>query len=320
MKRVNIYITEDTDKKIDTLSELFQVNRSEIMRRALSEFSSKHEDELNDFVSDLDEIEQEVPDGRNRTEFIRECRDNPEFFIENCIRINTMDNGISPFQLYKYQKQLLFKVDTFKRIIMNTSRQIGLSSLMAAHMLHHVMFNEDKTAVCVMPTQSQASHFITQLGLMVHSLPQFMKEGLIQSSNKKSIIFSNGSRIMGVPATPDSIRGFTIDYMFIDLFSHIPRTVADSFREAIFPTILSRKNYKLVVASTPNGMNHFFKMWADAISNYNSFHAIKLPYHLIESRDEKWALDQKMAIGDTAFGREFNCEFHNDQKGDLYAI
>lgn len=320
MKRINIYITEDTDRDIDNLSELLQVNRSEIMRKALAEFSDKHASDLDSFIEGLEDLGLELPESNSRDHFLLECNNNPEFFIENCLKINTVDEGISPFMLHKHQKQLLFKLDTYEKIIMNTSRQLGISALITGYILHYMMFNSNKNAVVVAPTQQQASEYVSRMKDMISRLPDFIKNDLVESITKTKIVLTNGSQLHTAPATSSSVRGMTINYLFIDNFAYIPRSQADDFIASIFPTILSGKNSKLVVSSTPSNINHFYKMWTDAISNYNSFQAIKLPWYLMENRDVEWEVNQKINLGEKTFGREFNCEFDYAMKGDLYGV
>jgi hypothetical protein len=320
MKRINIYITEDTDQDIDNLSELLQVNRSEIMRKAITEFSDKHASELDSFIEGLEDLSIELPENNNRGHFLVECENNPEFFIENCLKINTIDEGISPFTLYKHQKHLLFKLDNYEKIVMNTSRQLGLSTLMTGYMLHYMIFNQHKNVVVVSPKQSQASEYVTQMRDMIERLPDFMKANLLSSVTKTRISFKNGSTFIASSASVGGCRGMSINYLFVDNFAHIPRSQADEFIASIFPVITSNINSKIVVASTPDKPNHFYKMWTDAISNYNSFQAIKLPWYLMETRDDEWEINQKISLGEKTFGREFNCEFNYEMKGDLYAV
>lgn len=327
MKRINIYITEDTDKNIDSLSEIFSESRSEVIRKAIAEYSDKHQHALDNFITDIDDLSDKSSKNNDEWEIeeLSKCQ-NIEYFLTNYVKINTPDEGVVKFNPYKYQISLSEIYSMYRRVIVNKCRNSGVTTLSIAYMVHYTLTNPDKVIAIVSNTHSNATEILSKIKEMVLNLPDFIKTHLGVDNlqkikwNKSSVRFANGSSIITSGATVDAMRGRAISFLYLDNFAFVPKNIADEFIKAVFPTVLSSKHSRLVIASTPNGPNHFYKIWTDSISDYLDFHPIAINYRMLNSDLQKRVLEQKKIIGVEAFYQEYECGFNTNHRGVLDVV
>ena len=81
--------------------------------------------------------------------------------------------------------------------------------------------------------------------------------------NRGSLELENGKDI-GKLYICECCPRHVVQYLILDEFAFVPNHVADSFFASVYPTITSGKNTKVIIVSTPHGMNHFYRMWHDA--------------------------------------------------------
>lgn len=313
MKRVNIYIKEDEDKTIDHLTEILDSNRSEIIRLAVREFAEHRQTDIDNFLEGLvdDEDLIALEDNRineERFEFIKKCMDEPIFFAENAIACPTVDLGLTNIKLYNLQKEILSELNHRKRVIINKSRQMGGTLLQLINVAHYILFNQDKTVVLMSNKHTNAIEMLRNLKDMLDTLPAFMQPKLT-IKNKTCIQLDNGCIIRASACTVDALRGMTISYLLIDEAAFIKREIFDEFMMSVMPVLMATKSTIFHIASTPNGPNHFMKLFGDAICNYINFYGIEVPWNLIPGRDENWKEDIIDAIGLERFQQEYECKF-----------
>lgn len=320
MKRINIYITEDTDKQIDSLSEIFQVNRSEIIRQAIEQFAEDHSSDIADFVDGLELSPDEQAKTENTSDLLK-CMNSPEHFMENAVHIITKDRGVQPLHLYEFQKQLTFKLENYNKLIINGSRQAGISTILCAYILHYCLAHPNTNTLLASHKLAASVELLFKIEQMHNKLPTYIKNTFRCISNTKRYIeFSNGSRIYANSiASPDSIKMIDFDFVFLDEFAYAPVANVYEFMKIIDKISDTNPNLKLIIASTPNGINYFFKLWADAITNFNGYHAIKIPWTLLPGRDGEWKRQSIQLMGLERFLQEYECSFYEGMKGDLYA-
>lgn len=320
MKRINIYITEDTDKQIDSLSEIFQVNRSEIIRQAIVQFAEAHTTDIEEFIEGLELSPDDNLKTENNSEFVK-CTNSPEYFMENAVNIITKDRGLQQFKLYGFQKQLVFKLENYNKLILNSSRQAGISTLLCSYILHYCLTHPNTNTLLTSYKLAASMELLFKIEQIHGKLPAYIKEKFKCISNTKRYIeFSNGSRIYAnTIASPDSIKLSEFDFVVLDEFAHASTTNIQEYMTVIDKMVESNPNLKLIISSTPNGINYFFKLWADAITNFNSYHAIKIPWTLIPGRNNEWKQQEIKNIGYERFLQEYECSFYEGIKGDLYA-
>ena len=92
-----------------------------------------------------------------------------------------------------------------------------------------------------------------------------------------------------------------------DEFAHLPPNLAEEFIASVFPTISSSQESKLVLVSTPNGMNQFYKLWIDAEKGRNGFVPCQGTWKENPLRNQKWADEQLTILGKTMYFQEIEC-------------
>jgi len=195
-------------------------------------------------------------------EYIR-CKIDIHYFAEKYCRIKTEDGSIQNIKLREYQKEILDLYTKNRFSILMGSRQIGKTINAAITMLHYVTFNNDKNIMIVANIASTTVEIIDKIKSIYQQLPFFLKVGL-KNWNQRTIIFENGCRIKSAARSKTPAIGFTIDFLYLDEFAHIPSNIIEPYYTAVFPVVSAIENSKIVITSTPNGMNLFYKLLIDA--------------------------------------------------------
>lgn len=247
---------------------------------------------------------------------LAKCAIDPIYFIRNYVYINTKDKGMQLFDLYGFQEELIGKFDDNRFNIVKFPRQCGKSATTRAFILWYAIFNEDKVVAILANKLNLAQEQLQQLRDSYIALPYWMQPG-VKQWNKRGIQFSHGTRVVCAATSPDGIRGMSINLLYLDEFAFVKSHIADEFIASVFPTISSGKTTKVIITSTPNGMNHFFRMWEDGHfpeetpdENDNGYVKSEIPWNAPGlNRDEAWARDEMKKIGEIRFNQEYKCEF-----------
>jgi phage terminase large subunit-like protein len=200
-----------------------------------------------------------------QVEEVMKCLEDPKYFIEKYLKIVTIDKGLVPFEMYDFQRKM---VDTFheKRFtICKLPRQSGKSTIIVSYLLHYVLFNENVNVAILANKSSTARDLLGRLQLAYEHLPKWMQQGVL-NWNKGSLELENGSRIVAASTSSSAVRGSTFNIIFLDEFAFVPTNIAEEFFSSVYPTITSGKSSKVMIVSTPHGMNMFYKMWMDAVN------------------------------------------------------
>jgi len=195
-------------------------------------------------------------------EYIK-CKLDIHYFAEKYCKIKTEDGSIQNIKLRDYQKKILDLYTASRFSILMGSRQIGKTINAAIAMLHYVTFNNDKNIMIVANIASTTIEIIDKIKAIYQNLPFFLKTGL-KNWNQRTIIFENGCRIKSAARSKTPAIGFTIDFLYLDEFAHIPSNIIEPYYTAVFPVVSAVENSKIVITSTPNGMNLFHRLLTDA--------------------------------------------------------
>lgn len=240
-------------------------------------------------------------------EYIK-CSKDPKYFIEKYIQIVSLDKGLVPFSLWDFQKRM---VDTFhdnRFSICKLPRQSGKSTTILAYLLHCVLFQSDINIAILANKGSLARELLGRLQLAYEHLPAWLQQG-IKVWNKGNIELENNSKIIAAATSSSAVRGGSYNIIFLDEFAHVPSHFALSFFNSVYPTISSGKNTKVLIVSTPNGMNLFYKMWVDAIEKRSNYSPVEINWNDIPGRDDKWKADTIANTSPEQFEQEFECVF-----------
>lgn len=178
----------------------------------------------------------------------------------------------------------------------------------AGFFLWYVLFHDNKVCAIMANKAPTAQEILGRVKLMYENLPLWIQQGIIEW-NKRSITLENGSRILAAATSSSAIRGYSLSLVFLDEFAHVPNNIAEEFFTSIYPTISSGKHTKILIASTPNGMNHYYKFWTEAENKANDFVPVFYKWDRMPGRDEVWLKEQERALGGMKFRQEVLCEF-----------
>ena len=245
---------------------------------------------------------------KKQIEELQKCMNNPVYFIENYIKIVTLDKGLVPFEMYNFQKEM---VDTFhdnRFVICKLPRQSGKSTTIVSYLMHYVMFNDNVNVAILANKSSTARDILGRLQLAYENLPKWMQQGVL-NWNKGSLELENNSRIIAASTSSSAIRGGSFNVIFLDEFAFVPNNIAEQFFSSVYPTISSGKSSKVMIVSTPHGMNMYYKLWNDSVNGNNSFKNIEVHWSEIPGRDEKWKEETIKNTSEAQFRTEFECEF-----------
>lgn len=242
---------------------------------------------------------------------ILKCSEDPLYFCENYVYINSKDDGIIKFPVREYQKDLISLFHNEKMSIVVAGRQLGKSLCSLSYMLWYALFNQDKTVAILANKLELAKEQLENLKSIYTHLPEWMQPG-VESWAKTRIKFSNGTKIMCAATSPDGIRGMAINLLYLDEFAFVPSHIAERFIASVFPTISSGKTTKLIITSTPFGLNSFFNIWNEAERGTNGFVPLRIPWN-VAGRDEEWAREKIAEIGEISFLQEYKAEFIGSQ-------
>jgi len=240
-------------------------------------------------------------------EFIA-CRDDIVYFLEKYVKIVHVDEGLIPFTLFPFQKDLINTLTDNRNVIVKTGRQVGKSTTTLGWLLHYVLFNQSKTVGILANKAATARELLGRIQIAYQHLPKFLQQGL-KEWNKGSLELENGSKIIASSTSSSAIRGFSFSTILLDEFAHVQRHIADEFIRSVYPTISSGKETKVIIVSTPNGFNMFYKYWNDAENGTNDFTPFKVHWSNVPNRDQKWKKKIETTIGTDAFRQEYEAEF-----------
>jgi hypothetical protein len=239
---------------------------------------------------------------------IVKCSKDKIYFIKNYIYIVNLKKGLMKFNTYDFQDELLDITDKNDRVIVKFPRQSGKSTTIAADILHYILFNANKTAAILANKESIAREILSRIKKMYENLPLWLQHGIVEW-NKGSIVLSNGSKIVASSTSSTAVRGMSINYLLCDELAFIEKNVFEEFWTSVYPTISSSDDSRVVVVSTPNGMNAFYKMWTEAVRGTNGFTPFCIEWWQVPGRDEKWKAKTLAEIGEEKFKQEFSTEF-----------
>ena len=243
----------------------------------------------------------------NILEFMR-CKEDPVYFANKHIKIVSLDEGLVPFKQYAFQKKLIKNFHENRFNICKMPRQTGKSTTVVSYLLHYAIFNDNVNIAILANKASTARDLLGRLQLAYENLPRWMQQGII-SWNKGSLEIENGSKISANSTSSSAVRGGSYNVIFLDEFAFIPNHIADDFFASVYPTISSGQKTKVIIVSTPRGMNHFYRMWHDAERGKNEYVPTDVHWSEVPGRDEEWKEQTIANTSEQQFKVEFECEF-----------
>ena len=252
-------------------------------------------------------------------EYIK-CAKDPVYFCSKYVKVKTLDKGIMPFKLYDYQEKFVQTIHDNRFVISKWPRQSGKSTSVIGYITHYVTFNQSvNVAILANKLKTAKDELFAKLQMAYENLPHFLQQGVVEW-NKTSFKLENGSRVVCDATSSSAIRGGSYNLLLLDEYAFLPSHIAEEFYSSTYPTISAGLTTKLIIVSTPNGMNHFHKLWVDA--NRPAGHKAKNNFVPIEvswrdvpitpggpKRDDTWAAEQLANTSPEQFEQEYGCSF-----------
>jgi len=241
-------------------------------------------------------------------EEMRRCAEDVVYFANKYCKVMT-DDGIQKIDLRDYQVQILNQYQTHRKNIFVSPRQSGKTITSSIFLLWYLLFNFEKNAMIMANIGDTAAELMDKIKVIMKGLPFFLKPGLIVY-NVMTMKFDNGCRIMAKTTTKTSSIGYTIHMLYMDEFAHINPNFINQFFKSVYPTISSSQIARVIITSTPNGMNKFWELYKGAIEGENEFNPIRVEWWQIPNRDEEWKRKEIAALGsEEDFNQEYGCQF-----------
>ena len=237
----------------------------------------------------------------------KKCMDDPIYFAEKYVKVISLDDGLVPFKLYPYQKNMFnhFQENRFNVVL--ACRQSGKSISACAYLLWFALFNPEKTIAILANKGATAREMLSRITLMLENIPFFLQPGS-KALNKGSLEFSNNSRIIASATSGSSIRGMSVNLLYLDEFAFVER--AAEFYTSTYPVVSAGKDTKVIITSTANGIgNQFHKIWEGAVQGINEFQSFRVDWFDVPGRDEEWKNQTVANTSQLQFDQEFGNTF-----------
>jgi hypothetical protein len=236
------------------------------------------------------------------------CSKDPLYFITKYMMIVHPDLGLVQFPIWDFQKKMIQLYSMNRFVITKCPRQIGKTTTMVGYLLWEVLFHSHMNIAVLANKGDTAREILGRLQLAYEHLPLWLQQG-VEEWNKGKIVLENGSKILATSTSSNSVRGQTFNIVFLDEFAFVPNNVQEDFFQSVFPTISSGKTTKVIIVSTPNGMNLFYKLWKGAEDGKNSYAPFSIHWSQVPGRDAAWKKEQIANTSEQQFRQEHECEF-----------
>ena len=240
-------------------------------------------------------------------EFVK-CKNDPVYFAKSYVQIVTLDYGLQPFRPYDFQEKLIKNFHNNRFNICKMPRQTGKSTTVVSYLLHYAIFNDNVNIAILANKASTARDLLSRLQTAYENLPKWLQQGIL-AWNKGSMELENGSKILAASTSASAVRGGSYNIIFLDEFAFVQNHLADDFFASVYPTISSGQSTKVIIVSTPHGMNHFYRLWHDAERSKNEYVPTEVHWSEVPGRDAKWKEQTIANTSEQQFKIEFECEF-----------
>jgi len=237
----------------------------------------------------------------------KKCMTDPIYFARHYVKVIALDKGLVNFDLYPYQEKMFNHFEEHRFNVILACRQSGKSISACAYLLWFVLFNSEKTVAILANKGATAREMLARITLMLENIPFFLQPGS-KALNKGSLEFSNNSRIVAAATSGSSIRGMSVNLLYLDEFAFVER--AAEFYTSTYPVVSAGTDTKIIVTSTANGIgNQFHKVWEGAVQGINQFKPFRVDWWDVPGRDSKWKTETIANTSQLQFDQEFGNTF-----------
>jgi len=245
---------------------------------------------------------------KEQIEEYMKCAKDPVYFCMNYIKIVNVDEGLINFKMWDFQKEMinLFKDNRF--VITKCPRQVGKTTTTVGYLLWATIFTDSQNVAVLANKGSLARDILAKYQLAYENLPQWLQQGVV-TWNKGNVELENGSKVIAASTSSSAIRGGSFNIVFLDEFAFVPNNIANEFFNSVYPVISSGKSSKIIIVSTPNGMNLFYKLWMDSLEGRNNYKNFEIHWSMVPGRDDAWKEETIRNTSERQFAQEFETEF-----------
>lgn len=236
-------------------------------------------------------------------EYIK-CSKDPVYFSMKYIKIVNVDEGLIPFKMWDFQKEMIRTYHENRFSITKCPRQVGKTTTSVAYLLWVTLFSDSQNIAVLANKGSLARDILAKYQLAYENLPIWLQQGVV-TWNKGNVELENGSKIIAASTSSSAVRGGAFNIVFLDEFAFVPSNIANEFFNSVYPVISSGKTTKIIIVSTPNGMNLFYKLWMDAVSKKNGYKTFEIHWSMVPGRDEIWKEETIKNTSVEQFRQEF---------------
>ena len=238
----------------------------------------------------------------------KKCMESPVYFARTYVKVISLDEGLVPFDLYPYQEKMFNHFLNNRFSIVLACRQSGKSISSVVYLLWFAIFHPEKTIAILANKGAVAREMLARITLALENLPFFLQPGC-KALNKGSIEFSNNSKIIASATSGNSIRGLSINLLFLDEFAFIEND--GQFYTSTYPVVSSGKDTQIIITSTANGVgNVFHKLWEGAVTETNEYKSFRVDWWDVPGRDDQWKETTVANTSELQFQQEFGNTFH----------
>lgn len=242
------------------------------------------------------------------SEYVK-CVKDPIYFASNYIKVIAPSRGLVSYKPYQYQKKIIKQMRDNRFNIILASRQSGKSITTIIFILWYAIFHPEKNIAILANKGATAREMLSRITLALENLPFFLQPGC-KALNKGNITFANNTKIIASATSGSSIRGLSIDCLFLDEFAFVEN--ANEFYTSTYPVISAGDETKVIITSTANGVgNLFHKLYEGAVQKRNEYVPFRIDWWDVPGRDEAW---KKQTIANTS-ELQFAQEYGNDFMG-----
>jgi hypothetical protein len=239
---------------------------------------------------------------------IVKCMEDPVYFIKTYVKIVNVDRGLVPFDMWPFQEEMVKSFHNNRFSIAKMPRQVGKTTTTVGYMLWCVLFQEEYSIAILANKGQLAQEILSRIQKAYEYLPIWLQQGIIVW-NKRNIELENGSKIYAYATSAAGVRGGSYNLIFLDEFAFVQHNMALDFFQSTYPVISSGQTSKVIIVSTPNGLNLFYKMWTDAIENRSTYVPVEVHWSMVPGRDQKWKEETIRNTSEEQFRVEFETEF-----------
>ncbi len=241
-------------------------------------------------------------------EFTR-CKNDVFYFAEHYYKIVELDYGLRNIRLRNYQKEIMEKIDAFRFNILNMPRQSGKSTIFQTWLTHYILFNSHKSVAILANKRDNAQDMLKKVKLAYENLPKWMQQGVTEW-NLGRIELENGSIVYASSTASSSIRSKSINILILDEVAFIHENMWDAFYSSTYPAITASKTSKVIMVSTPNGINQFFQLWEKAVACESEYIPTRIYWWDTPGRDEDFKEEIIANFGIEKWRQEYECNFY----------